>query len=167
MAKRVCVTARKKRNRMLGIGAVCIALIILILTFAIKQRQIQDTFVPPSFDENAKQITADISLVETYGVVAAAEGYQVGICGKPNYADGYLEVQFTNPVENTVWMQLCIYDENDSILVETGLIRPGTYISSVHLNRQLQDRETIRMKVLGYQPDTYYSTGEVSLETIV
>ena len=44
-------------------------------------------------------------------------------------------VYFTNAQENHVYLKLRVLDENDRILGETGLLKPGEYVKDVQLLR--------------------------------
>ena len=58
-------------------------------------------------------------------------------------------------------------DENGNTLGETGLIKPGEYVQSVELDRVPKVGTPIVLKIMAYQPDTYYSEGAVSLNTTI
>lgn len=168
MAKNYCVTARNERKKILSITIIIFILItLLILCISDYLRQQSEAFLPPSFDENAQSIDASVELAETYGIFDVTEGYRVGICGKPRLKNEYLSIFFSNPITNTVWIKLCIVDKDGMVLAETGLIHPGEYIKQVKVSRTMDEGETIIMQVLGYQAETYYSAGEVSLETTI
>ena len=74
---------------------------------------------------------------------------------------------FTNPVENDVWMKLRILDSNEKIIAETGLIRPGEYVQSILFTTIPEDGNSVKLKVMAYEPNTYYSAGCVILNTVV
>ena len=60
--------------------------------------------------------------------------FKVGICGK-FVADGNTaDVFFSNSAENEVWLKLRVFDEQNNIISETGLIKPNEYIKSVKMN---------------------------------
>ena len=71
----------------------------------------------------------------------------------------------TNPVSNTVWLKVRVLDEKGNTLGETGLIKPGEYVQSVTLDTVPKTGKPIVLKIMAYQPDTYYSEGAVSLNT--
>lgn len=76
-------------------------------------------------------------------------------------------VYFTNPAENTVWLKLRVLDEDSNMLGETGLIRPGKYVRAVTLSKSLADGTKVKLKIMGYIPDTYKSAGAATLGTTV
>ena len=59
-----------------------------------------------------------------------------------------------------------VRDEDGNILGESGLIRGGEYIKDIRLSRSIKSGEKIKLKVMGYEPDTYYSAGSVVLSTV-
>ncbi len=55
--------------------------------------------------------------------------------------------------------------ENGKLLGETGLIKPGEYVKSVKLNESPEAGSDIRLRIVAYEPETYYSAGSVVLNT--
>ena len=93
--------------------------------------------------------------------------FKFGICGK-FVADGNTaDVFFSNSAENEVWLKLRVFDEQNNIISETGLIKPNEYIKSVKFNRKVLDGEKIKIKVMAYEPETYYSEASIVLNTII
>ena len=58
-------------------------------------------------------------------------------------------------------------DSKGNILGQTGLISPGQYVKSVKFDVLPKDGDEITLKLMGYEPETYYSTGEAPLGTTV
>ena len=58
-------------------------------------------------------------------------------------------------------------DGNGNILGETGLIRPGEYVKDVALTENLTAGKKIKLKIMGYEPETYFSAGYATLNTAV
>ena len=69
--------------------------------------------------------------------------------------------------EFDVWLKLRVLTADGTLLGETGLIRPGEYIKSVSLTSEVEDGTAIKLKIMAYEPDTYYSAGSVTLNTIL
>ena len=57
--------------------------------------------------------------------------------------------------------------KDEKVVGETGLLKPGEYIKEVKLDKSLKKDDEITLKVMGYEPDTYYSAGSISLNTKV
>ena len=61
---------------------------------------------------------------------------------------------------------LRIFDASGNIIAETGLIKPNEYLKTVSFNTVPENGSKLIMKVMTYEPDTYYSGGAVSLSTV-
>lgn len=166
--KSYCMTARnvqKKKWLFFLIGFIFIA--ILSIRIGMYCKETRRDYIPPEFETNVTAIDKTIEMEETYTILDVAKGYRVGICGQPVWENNRLTVYFANPIENEVWMKLCILDENKTILCETGLIRPGECIKHVGIQNIAENKTLIQMKVMGYEPNTYYSMGEITLDTSI
>ena len=73
----------------------------------------------------------------------------------------------TNDEGNKVWLKLRILDEEDNILAETGLLKPNEYVKTVTFDKIPKSGANIKLKIMAYEPDTYYSAGAVTLNTTV
>lgn len=153
------------QKMILPVATLCfLTVIIMILSLTLGHRQIQQRFTPPSFDATA--CLGKPIVPENLGwKLLDAQAYKVGICGtiipKKNGADVWL----TNPEENTVWLKVRILDSNGNILGESGLIKPGEYVQSVMLQTIPDSGIPIVLKIMAYEPQTYYSAGAVTLST--
>lgn len=124
-------------------------------------------FVPPDFEINIQLGKPDVH--EKYGwseVYQDGMNYKFGISSniiidKENNADVY----FYNNEENAVWLKLRILDVDGNIISESGIIKPNEYVEKVQFLRTLDNGEKIKMKIMAYQPETYYSEGSVVLNT--
>ena len=58
-----------------------------------------------------------------------------------------------------------MFDEQGNMLGETGLIKPNEYVKYVTLSKTLEVGTKIKLKIMGYEPHTYYSAGAASLNT--
>lgn len=159
----------KKRN-IPPTAAVIICVISLVvmvaaLTFSAGKQE-PAAFIPPSFDENAVQGSPDVPEDLGWGEVDA-QVYKVSICGVVTVEDGKADVWFTNPESNTVWLKLRVLDADGNTLGETGLIRPGEYVQSVVFEIIPEIGDSIGLKLMAYEPETYYSAGSATLNTIV
>ena len=123
-------------------------------------------FVPPPFDDDARTGTPEVPEELGWGELDA-ESYKFSVCGVFAPVDGQADVWLTNPEKNDVWLKLRVLDESGNTLGETGLIRPGEYVRSVALDPVPAAEDAVVMKIMAYEPDTYYSAGVVSLNTTV
>ena len=127
-----------------------------------------DGFVPPPFDSEA--VTGAPEVPDHLGysrLYREGMDFSVWVCGNVTVEEREAWVYLTNPAENTVWMKLRVLDGEGNILGETGLIRPGEYVERVTLVEDVPDDGAIRMKIMAYEPHTYYSAGAVTLRAQV
>ena len=66
-----------------------------------------------------------------------------------------------------MWLKVRILDVGGNILGETGLVRPGEYVQTVALTTIPKPGTPITLKIMAYEPDTYYSMGAGTLNTTV
>lgn len=123
-------------------------------------------FTPPPFDENAAQGVPDVPEGLGWNEVDA-QGYKASICGVVVVDGSSADVWFTNPIENTVWLKLRVLDADGNAIGETGIIKPGEYVQSVNFTTVPGNGDTIGLKLMGYEPETYYSAGSATLNTTV
>ena len=109
-----------------------------------------------SMDCDGTKAGYDIELTKT---IAESVGIPVIASG------GAADVYFTNSSEQEIWLKLRVLDENSNILGETGLIKPGEYVKSVSIDADIPDGTAIKLKIMAYEPETYYSAGAVTLNT--
>lgn len=125
-----------------------------------------EQFVPPPFESAAQTGTPDVP-VDLGWDELDAQSYKFSVCGVIDPQNGKADVWLTNPEENKIWLKVRVLDMAGNTLGETGLIKPGEYVRSVALKPEPQDGENIQLKIMAYEPDTYYSAGVVSLNTTV
>ena len=151
----------------LALIGVMVALIILLQPQ--ENKPVVGEFVPPAFDEGAiegKPSEADVAEKGYNELYKDGMKYKFSICGQVDIVDGKADVYFTNTEENTLWMKLRVFDEKGNVLAETGLIKPNEYLKTVNFNTVPENGSKLIMKVMTYEPDTYYSGGAVSLTTV-
>lgn len=160
---------KKTQNYILPLAAVLCVLSLAVMVFALTRQEVQtemEEFTPPPFDSTA--VVGTPAVPDGLGWQELdAKAYKAGICGqfipKGNTADVWL----TNTESNTVWLKVRVLDGNGNILGETGIIKPGEYVQSVTLDTAPKTGKPIVLKIMAYQPDTYYSEGAVSLNTTI
>ena len=160
---------KQKKNYILPLAAVLCVLSLAVMVFALTRQEVQTEmgeFTPPPFDSSA--VVGTPAVPDGLGWQELdAQAYIVGICGKFIPNGNTADVWLTNPVSNTVWLKVRVLDEKGNILGETGLVRPGEYVQFVELDNVPKAGTPIVLKIMAYQPDTYYSEGAVSLSTKV
>ena len=152
------------KKRLLCLTLALLALMTVCLASCKKETP---QFVPPAFDTNAVAGVPAIAEGENgYSVLDARGVYKVGVCGVVKIVENKADVWFTNPAENTVWLKLRVQNkQTGEILGETGLIKPGEYVQSITFFEAPAAGTSIVLRVMSYEPDTYYSKGEVTLNT--
>lgn len=151
--------------RLLVLAAVLCAVSLAGMALALHGNR-GDVYTPPPFDAAAVEGVPDVPQ-ELGWQELDARAYRFSVCGVFAPVDGAADIWLTNPADNDVWIKLRVMDAEGNTLGETGLIRPGEYVQSVTLSTVPAEGETVTLKLMGYEPDTYYSAGAVSLETTV
>lgn len=171
-------TAQAKRFDVVIIAllvAIAIAITVTVVALAILNSRENNAekssetaaFVPPPFEEGAEQGAPDVPENMGYReVYREGMSFRASICGEVNISEGKADVYFTNSAENSLWMKLRIFDASGKVIAETGLIKPGEYLKTVSFDTVPQNGEKISMKIMTYEPDTYYSGGAVALNTV-
>ena len=158
---------KKKRYILPFLTAAC-TLALVGMTLALIFGDSEAAALTPPLDSAAVSGTPAVAEELGYSSPCTAEvDYRFSVCGNVCMEAGEAVVYFTNPVENRVWLRLCILDENDCALGETGLIRPGEYVRAVALDRQLTAGTPVKLKVVGCEPETYRSAGAIVMNTTV
>lgn len=134
----------------------------MIGTIVIAKAPAEVVFVPPTFDANANTGTPSLPEGAEYGT-GAFTGIGFGLCNPARLEGQDLYLYFSNPTENAVWIKLRIYDKADTVLGESGLIRPGEYLESMPLNSIQELSAPLTLKIMCYEPDTYYSKGSATI----
>lgn len=158
----------KKRKTGLAVLAVVCVCSLLFMIFALFYSGRENGYTPPAFDRNAQSGTPTAG--EDLGwslVYQSGMNFSAHVCGKIIVTNKKADVYFTNDKGNDVWIKLRILDENEKILAETGLLKPGEYISSVRFTSLPQSGAKIKLKIMAYEPNTYYSAGSATLNTVL
>ena len=135
------------RKGVLPVTAGLCVLAVTVMMIALLSGGRQESFSPPPFDAAAQTGAPEVPENAGYGEMDAKA------------------FRFSAAGENTVWLKVRILDENGDILGESGLIRPGEYVRSVELNSVPQQTTAVSLKIMAYEPETYYSAGSAVLNT--
>lgn len=137
----------------------CIAGMILALTLGKREKVV---FTPPPFEESAQTGAPEVS-EDSYGQLEL-QTYSVMLCGNPELMKKGLQLWLTNPESNHAWIKVRVFDTEETLLGESGLLRPGEYLQYVALQQRLEPGEDVILVVMGYEPDTYHSIGNAKLQ---
>lgn len=158
----------KKRQKILEkmVWIVCILSVLMMAAVVVKAAGMKDTFVPPEFEKEAKQGTPKVPESLGYMPLDVSEGFRVSVCGNLKTDGDTAEIWLTSAKENQVWLKLQLY-EGTRLLGETGVLKPGEYVQKVHLSNVSAKTTEVKMKLIAYTPDTWYSAGNVELKTML
>ena len=148
------------------LAIVLLAVIAMIIALSLSEKEEIGEFIPPEFDAAAVKGIPDVP--DDLGYSSPYQdgmAYRFSVCGKIK-SGNIATVYFTSNEENDVYLKLRILDESGNIIGESGLIRGGEYIKDIQLSRSIKSGEKIKLKVMGYEPDAYYSAGSVVLSTV-
>lgn len=123
-------------------------------------------FTPPPFEKNA--IYGKPVVPDNLGWNEIdAKVYKVSVTGVLSVKNNEADIWFANSKKNTVWMKLRALDSDANILGETGLICPGEYVQTIYFDEIPQKGSSIELKIMAYEPETYYSAGCTIIKTKV
>ncbi|MBO5653799.1 MAG: hypothetical protein J6S44_06255 [Clostridia bacterium] len=154
----------RTQKLILAVVAVLLAVaLVVVVLVAASNRHRQGTFTPPPFEETAVVGTPTVS-DETlrYSYAKITDELAVGLCATCERVEDDLLIYFTSLEHNTAWVRVKVYDEKGKLRGESGLLRPGEYVERIPLTSSPKG-ETLKIKVLSYEPETYYSLGSAEL----
>ncbi len=144
----------------------CVLSIIVMLAAISNVPKKEAEFIPPSFEfEAIKGIPEPPQELGCSELYQDGMNYRVGICGNIVAYNNVADIYLSNSSDNKVWLKLRVLDENNNIIGETGLLKPNEYVKSVKLDANVQNGQKIKLKIMSYEPETYYSQGSVVLNT--
>lgn len=157
---------RLKKALVPMLSVLCILSVIIMIIALCNEPQNEMVFVPPNFDTEAivgtPEPPQELGWSEIY---QDGMNFRVGICGNIIVYRDTGEIYFSNAEYNKVWLKLRILDEQNNIICETGLIKPNEYIKSIKFEDEIQNGEKVKLKIMAYEPETYYSEGSIVLNT--
>lgn len=158
---------RMKNRTVIIFAVICVLSVSAMLTtiFITQSEPKIEGFTPPAFDSAAVSGTPEVPGNMGYTPVEVEAGYKAFVCGELKAVNGSVDVYFTSPAENAVWMKLKLLDESGKTLGETGVIKPGEYVKAIKLDSTPGSTAAVKLKIIAYQPDTWYSMGTVGLNT--
>lgn len=169
MVKNVQESKNMKCKAIYFYAAICfLAVLGMVLSFVLTGgRTEQPKFTPPPFEETAQSGMPDVADESWTQIYKDGMNFSTHVCGKVVLNGNSADVYLTNDEGNKVWLKLRILDEEDNILAETGLLKPNEYVKTVTFDKIPKSGANIKLKIMAYEPDTYYSAGAVTLNTTV
>jgi len=124
------------------------------------------TFVKPKFDKlSVDQIPSDLNYESS--ALEITNGYKIYIDATPKVVDNYLNINFVSFDTNNIWIKIRVLDQNSDVIAESGLVRPGEYLQKIKLDKKVAVKSKITYVIMGYEIDTYFSEGTITLNTMV
>ena len=122
-------------------------------------------FVPPSFDAQAVAGTpGELESRRGYGTLTLQKDAVVSLCANV-YMEGSDALLYLTAHEgNAGWIRVKILDAQGQVLGQSGLLRPGQYVRAVPLEQVPEAGTILTVKILIYEPDTYYSLGSAGAQ---
>ncbi len=156
--------------KMLGIICMVCCLSLVLMGFAVvnnaksKSKNVK-SFIPPEFDASAVEGVPEVPENLGYSPFKVEEGFTAYVCGDLTVVGGAVDVYFTSPDTNTVWLMLQLIDAKNSVLGKTGIIRPGEYVKALALTAMPDKETSVKLKIIAFRPESYVSMGTMSLNT--
>ena len=129
------------------------------------------TYNPPPVETTAVEGVPEINDDKWgYSPFGIDPEFRIKVCGEPEIDGDDVNIYLTSMETNKVIMRCVLVsdDESETVLAESGTIKPGTYLKSIKLKESLESgtRSAI-LKVLAYTPDNYYSKGTANLKIVL
>ena len=138
---------------------------LVVVPAAVGNRTATGEFVAPDFDPAAVTgVPAIADEARLYSQLQMGDHIRLALCGSPLVTDAGLELYLTSDSSNVAWLLVKVYDENGTELGRSGLVRPGEYVQSVALEKSVTSGTVVTLKILSYEPETYYSLGSASAQ---
>ncbi len=143
------------------LSVICLLAVFAAGFLVFGKKQVTEEFIPPSFDDSA--VSGVPSVSDDLWKELETDAFTVAVCNRIYVTGDYARVIFYNSSGNDCLLKLRMLDSDGSVIAETGLIKPYEYISDVYLQKKPYDDGKVILKIMAYEPDTYYSAGAVSV----
>lgn len=138
------------------------ALVVLVVVASRRPDVIISEFKAPPFEENAiLGVPEGVDKLENYREIDVNGNYKFALAGTPLLDGDKLLVHFSSHEDNNAWLLIRIYDMQGNKIGESGILRAGEYVEAVSLSGSCS-ADSVRVKILSYEPQTYYSLGTAS-----
>lgn len=162
--------SKTERKLIMIFSAVLIcAVIAVIVVLIVKMNQtVQGDFVKPEFDSSATVADMDyLSSIQSFSKYYANDDFGVAVVGEVYLINDKYQLYFCSLDINKNYLLVRIYDESGEVLLgQSGLVKPGEcveYVDAIAVPKNSD--ETITVKVLTYEPETYLSQGTFTIST--
>lgn len=146
-----------------GIIATC----VVVSVKSDGSEQIAD-FSAPTFDTNVVLAeNLDIPESANYKSLFIKEGFKISMASTVNITNNLAEIHFTSEADNAVWLKLVLLTTDGKRLGESGLIEAGKHLKQIEINNLSSNNDEIIVKILSYEPNTYYSLGTAQVKASI
>ena len=151
------------------LSVILLGLVIATASTLIARRSqtVMGEFEAPPFDDRAVSGVPVVDDALNYREITVADGFRFSMCGNLTLSDNGCIVYFTSSPDNTVWLLMKIYDEAGNLVGQSGLLRPGEYLENIVLLKKMSSNAKVKVKILSYEPDTYYSQGSAEASFVL
>ena len=150
----------------LYISIIALVFVLLIFYLSLMNYNSKKAFKKPEFDSSAVSGIPDVEDEIYYKPLDADNLYSISLYTKPLIDNKNLIIYLTSSKENNNYVKVRIL-KKEKIIGESGLIKPGEYIKSIKLNSSLKKGDKITIKIMGYETETYYSYGVITVDSDV
>lgn len=147
------------------LGTLTVLSLILLVSVSCYVYKREHHFVQPAFEAEAEW--GEPHPEEALVSVEVEEGFSARLKGELELKEETTEIWLTSPEENKVWMKLRIYDENEKLLGESGILKPGQYVRSISFRKEPKQSQPVVLKLMGYTPETWHSAGAAVFHTVL
>lgn len=152
-----------KKNKVTIVLSLVLLILIMIIVFLIINIKNKSTFKKPDFDKNAIE-TIPTSLDYQNKIINVTDNYSLYVEPSPTIKDNDLIINLISLETNNILIKIRVLN-NDKVVAETGLVKPGQYLKKVKLKKKLNVDDEIIYVVMGYEKNTYLSAGTIKLNT--
>lgn len=145
------------------------ALLLIAAAYAAVTFFSRQGYSHPEFDATAAAGVPAPADNMAYNEISAENGVRFSLAATMyQQEDGSLLVYFTNPAASQCVLMCEIKNEAGKTLYKSGAVRPGEYVERLTPLTEIENIATpITMWVYAFEPDTWYSVGEVQLSNIL
>ncbi len=149
----------------LAVALVGIIISCVIVSQSDGKKQIPPEFSAPAFDRNAVIVRVDdIPQSAEYKSLTIKEGFKISMASVVSINDKTAKVYFTSDADNNAWLKIEVLSaDGKTSYGESGLLKQGETLEKLTLNSTPKGNELI-IKILSYEPDTYYSLGTATVK---
>ncbi len=158
MKQKKCRTVGWRKKKIGIITSLCLICCIFFGHLYVRYAEGYRTFRVPEREAGVAEGIPPEENVQHYEELPVREDYAVGIDTSPLYRDGRLYLNVANLKDNTVWFLVRVYLD-DELIAETGVFYPNEYVKDIPCSKKLSTDDKVLIKILAYEPDTYYSEG--------